>query len=187
VPKTIGVLISGRGTNLQALIDAAGGGRLGGQIAVVISNVESAPGLERARRAGIPTAFRDHRGRRREDFDRVLDARDPGELIEHATLTEAMFETAPIAIDALFIVGDELFGFLFRPENGWGAGGRSERKAETLAARCFEHGLVLYPGTGCASGTEGDLVMIAPPFVVTEGELEELAQVLDRSLTELEL
>src|SRR5688572_12151258 len=40
--------------------------------------------------------------RRREDFDRVLDARDPGELIEHATLTEMMFERSPIAIDTLF-------------------------------------------------------------------------------------
>jgi hypothetical protein len=67
--------------------------------------------------------------RRREDFDRVLDARDPGELIEHATLTEMMFERAPIGIDALFIVGDELFGYAFRPENGWGAGGRAERTA----------------------------------------------------------
>jgi phosphoribosylglycinamide formyltransferase-1 len=68
----LGVLISGRGTNLQALIDAAREGRLGGAIAVVISNVESAPGLERARRAGIPTAFRDHRGRRREDYDQEI-------------------------------------------------------------------------------------------------------------------
>src|SRR5256885_29802 len=42
----VGVLISGRGTNLQALIDAAAGGRLGGRIAVVISNVEAAPGLD---------------------------------------------------------------------------------------------------------------------------------------------
>jgi phosphoribosylglycinamide formyltransferase-1 len=67
--KTIGVLISGRGSNLQALIDAARRGELGGEIAVVFSNVESAPGLERARRAGIPVAFRDHRGRAREAFD----------------------------------------------------------------------------------------------------------------------
>jgi len=67
--KTIGVLISGRGSNLQALIDASRRGELGGEIAVVFSNVESAAGLERARRAGIPVAFRDHRGRAREDFD----------------------------------------------------------------------------------------------------------------------
>jgi hypothetical protein len=61
--------------------------------------------------------------RRREDFDRVLDARDPGELVEHATLTEVDFEHRTFGIDSLFIVGDELFSYLFRPENGWGAGG----------------------------------------------------------------
>jgi len=68
--NTIGVLISGRGSNLQALIDASRRGELGGgRIGVVFSNVEDAPGLERARRAGIPVAFRDHRGRSREAFD----------------------------------------------------------------------------------------------------------------------
>lgn len=70
--KKIGVLISGRGSNLQALIDAGRAGRLGGEIAIVLSNVESAAGLDRARRAGIPTAFRDHRGRHREQFDREI-------------------------------------------------------------------------------------------------------------------
>jgi phosphoribosylglycinamide formyltransferase-1 len=76
----VGVLISGRGTNLQALIDAAAGGRLGGRIAVVISNVEDAQGLERARKAGIPACFRDHRGRPRDEFDQQLVAL----LREHA-------------------------------------------------------------------------------------------------------
>ena len=65
--------------------------------------------------------------RRREDFDRMLDARDPGELIEHATLSEPALDRGPGA-DALFIIGDELFGYAFRPENGWGAGG-IDRKA----------------------------------------------------------
>jgi phosphoribosylglycinamide formyltransferase-1 len=69
--KRVGALISGRGSNLQALIDAGAGG-LGGEIAVVVSNVENAAGLERARAAGIPAVFRDHRGRAREDFDREL-------------------------------------------------------------------------------------------------------------------
>jgi phosphoribosylglycinamide formyltransferase-1 len=67
--KKVGVLVSGRGSNLQALIDAARGGELGGEVAVVVSNVESALGLERARKAGIPAVFRDHRGKKREDFD----------------------------------------------------------------------------------------------------------------------
>ncbi len=62
--------------------------------------------------------------RRREDFDRFLDARDPGELIEHATLTEVDFRHRQLANDTLFVVGDEFFGLLFRPENGWGGGER---------------------------------------------------------------
>jgi phosphoribosylglycinamide formyltransferase-1 len=67
--KKVGVLVSGRGSNLQALIDAARRGELGGEVAVVVSNVEGALGLERAREAGITAVFRDHRGKKREDFD----------------------------------------------------------------------------------------------------------------------
>jgi len=67
--KKVGVLVSGRGSNLQALIDAARRGELGGAVAVVVSNVEGALGLERAREAGITAVFRDHRGKKREDFD----------------------------------------------------------------------------------------------------------------------
>jgi len=66
------VLISGRGSNLQALIDAQQAGQLGGEIAVVVSNVESAPGLERARGVGIPALCCAHGGRAREEHDREL-------------------------------------------------------------------------------------------------------------------
>jgi len=69
----IGVLISGRGTNLQALIDAVADGRLAATIAVVISNRSDAAGLERARRAGIETLVLDHRQwPSREDYDGAL-------------------------------------------------------------------------------------------------------------------
>ncbi len=68
--KNLGVLISGRGTNLQALIDAARARSLDGEIAVVVSNVEAAAGLDRARAAGLPVVFHDHRGRSREAHDR---------------------------------------------------------------------------------------------------------------------
>jgi phosphoribosylglycinamide formyltransferase 1 len=68
----VGVLISGRGSNLQALLDAAAADRLGGQVVVVLSNVAEAAGLERARRAGVPALVQDHRGRPREDHDRAL-------------------------------------------------------------------------------------------------------------------
>ena len=53
--KQIGVLISGRGTNLQALIDAQKRNELGGEIVLVISNKTNALGLERARKAKIST------------------------------------------------------------------------------------------------------------------------------------
>ena len=70
--RRVGVLISGRGSNLQALIDAQAQGLLGGRIALVISNVAEAPGLERARRAGIKAAVCDHRGRSREAHDQEM-------------------------------------------------------------------------------------------------------------------
>jgi hypothetical protein len=66
--------------------------------------------------------------RLRENFDRMLDARDPGELIEHATLSEAALDRNVLGIDTLFVVGDELFGYPFRPENGWGSGGATDRQ-----------------------------------------------------------
>jgi len=62
VDRNIGVLISGRGSNLQAIIDAIRDGRLDARIAVVISNRADAYGLERARAAGIDTLVRDHKG-----------------------------------------------------------------------------------------------------------------------------
>jgi phosphoribosylglycinamide formyltransferase-1 len=71
--RRIGVLISGRGSNLQALIDAVQQGRLRATIAVVISNRADAPGLERARHVGLETLCISHRAfPTREDFDRAL-------------------------------------------------------------------------------------------------------------------
>ena len=59
LPLALGVLISGSGTNLQAIIDAIAAGALDARIAVVISNKAAAYGLERARKAGIPVAHID--------------------------------------------------------------------------------------------------------------------------------
>lgn len=72
----LGVLISGRGSNLQAIIDAIAEGRLDAQIGLVISNRADAQGLERAQRAGIETLVVSHRAfPDRESFDQaVVDA-----------------------------------------------------------------------------------------------------------------
>jgi phosphoribosylglycinamide formyltransferase-1 len=71
-PVKLGVLISGEGTNLQAIIDAVGRGKLKADIRVVISNKADARGLERARRHGIPAILISHRGKTREEFDHEL-------------------------------------------------------------------------------------------------------------------
>jgi phosphoribosylglycinamide formyltransferase-1 len=83
VNRRLGVLISGRGSNLQALIDAVRDGRLHATIAVVISNRADAAGLERARLAGVETICVDHREfRSRDQHDRAvareLQTRDVG-------------------------------------------------------------------------------------------------------------
>jgi phosphoribosylglycinamide formyltransferase-1 len=75
ISRRIGVLVSGRGSNLQALIDAVADGRLDATIAVVISNIANAGALERARAAGIEAIAVDHRGwSSRDDYDRTLAA-----------------------------------------------------------------------------------------------------------------
>jgi len=55
---------------------------------------------------------------------------------------------------------------------------RAERVTERVVAAAFERGLLLYPSTGCANGTDGDLVMMGPPFVISGSELEEIVELL---------
>jgi len=71
--RRIAVLISGRGSNLQALLDAIAGGRLQAEIAVVISNKADAFGLQRARAASVPTLTVGHRDYpTRDAFEEIL-------------------------------------------------------------------------------------------------------------------
>jgi phosphoribosylglycinamide formyltransferase-1 len=72
-PVKLGVLISGEGTNLQAMIDAVARGELCADLRVVIANRAEAGGLRRAERARIPCEVISHRDfTTREDFDRAL-------------------------------------------------------------------------------------------------------------------
>jgi phosphoribosylglycinamide formyltransferase 1 len=71
--KRVGVLISGRGSNLQALIDACKARDYPAEIVLVVSNVPGAQGLARADSAGIATLTIDHKSfASREDFDQTL-------------------------------------------------------------------------------------------------------------------
>ncbi len=53
---------------------------------------------------------------------------------------------------------------------------RDARTTERVAAAAKESGLLLYPSTGCADGTKGDLVMLGPPFIVTDGEIDRIVE-----------
>jgi phosphoribosylglycinamide formyltransferase-1 len=72
--RRLGILLSGRGSNFEAIADRIASGKLNAEIAIVISNVDTAQGLELAKARGFTTAYIPSRRRSREDFD--------GEVIE---------------------------------------------------------------------------------------------------------
>ena len=84
----VGVLISGRGSNLQALLDACAEPDFPAEIVLVLSNKAGALGLERARKAGVKASFLDHTlFAEREDFEKEV----------HAALSEAKAEFVCLA------------------------------------------------------------------------------------------
>jgi len=72
VNRKLGILLSGRGSNFEAIHRAIAAGTLDAEIAVVISNREAAPGIETARRFGLKTVVMPSQGVPREQFDREL-------------------------------------------------------------------------------------------------------------------
>lgn len=99
--RRLGVLVSGRGSNLQAILDAIGEGRLDATVAVVISNKAGAYGLERARAAGIATAVLSHRDyASREDYDRALVAELRARDVGLVCLAGFMRLLTPAFVDA---------------------------------------------------------------------------------------
>ena len=68
----LGVLVSGSGSNLQAIIDNIEAGRLDAKIKIVISNVADVYALERAKKHGIESLVLSHQGLKREEYDQRL-------------------------------------------------------------------------------------------------------------------
>jgi len=100
-PLRLGVLISGSGTNLQAIIDAIGRREIKAEIRLVISNRAGAYGLERARKAGIQTVVVDNRSfASREDYDRRLLAELRDASVELVILAGFMRLLSPVMIRA---------------------------------------------------------------------------------------
>jgi phosphoribosylglycinamide formyltransferase 1 len=70
--KRLGILLSGRGSNFEAIADEVAAGRIDAEIAVVISNRPEARGLEAARGRGLPAVSIPSKGLDREDYDAML-------------------------------------------------------------------------------------------------------------------
>ncbi len=99
--RTLGVLISGRGSNLKAIIEAIAAGRLDARIAVVISNRADAPGLDHAHKAGIETLVLSHKSfATREDYDRVLVDELNRRQVHLVCLAGFMRLLSPVFVDA---------------------------------------------------------------------------------------
>ena len=97
----LGILISGRGSNLQAIIDAIDAGTLRASIAVVISNIPDAPGLDRARGAGLDTLVIPYAGSAtRNDYDRRLVEALQQHRVDLVCLAGFMRLLSPTFVDA---------------------------------------------------------------------------------------
>lgn len=70
--KKLGILLSGRGSNFEAIARQALAGKIPAHVAVVISNREEAPGLAKAREMGLNTRFLPSKGKEREAYDREV-------------------------------------------------------------------------------------------------------------------
>ncbi|MBA2701586.1 MAG: aspartate aminotransferase family protein [Chloroflexi bacterium] len=62
---------------------------------------------------------------------------------------------------------------------------RTARVSESVVARARELGVLVYWGTGNANGTDGDTILLGPPFVVTDAEIERILEVVTRSVEEV--
>jgi formyltetrahydrofolate-dependent phosphoribosylglycinamide formyltransferase len=95
----VGILISGRGSNMAALIDAARAETCPFEVALVVSNVADAPGLAYAAANGIPTFAASHIGMKRAEFDALIDGalRDAG--VRYVALAGYMRLLSPGFVD----------------------------------------------------------------------------------------
>jgi len=99
--RRIGVLLSGRGSNFEALADSVAAGRIrGAEIALVVSNREAAPGIERARARGIAARVIPSKGLEREAYDKLVVAALREQQVELVCLAGFMRLLSPYFIQA---------------------------------------------------------------------------------------
>jgi phosphoribosylglycinamide formyltransferase-1 len=99
--KRIGVLLSGRGSNFEAIADSVAAGRIpNAEIAVVVSNREGAPGIEKAQARGIETRVIPSKGLQREEHDRQVVAALEEKKVDLVCLAGYMRLLSPLFIRA---------------------------------------------------------------------------------------
>ena len=59
---------------------------------------------------------------------------------------------------------------------------RASKVVEGVVREARDHGVLVYSGTGNANGVDGDVILLGPPFVVTDAELERIVEVLAASV-----
>jgi len=91
----VGVLISGRGSNMASLVDASKQTDSPYEVVLVASNVTNAPGLDFARANGIPTWAHSHVGMKRAEFDALVDAQLREAKVEYVALAGYMRLLSP--------------------------------------------------------------------------------------------
>jgi len=96
----LGVLVSGSGSNLQAIIDNIEAGRVDAKIKIVISNVPDVYALERAKKHGIPSRVVPHPGLKREEYDQKLVEALRGQGVELVVLAGFMRIITPVLLRA---------------------------------------------------------------------------------------
>ncbi|PIX22837.1 MAG: aspartate aminotransferase family protein, partial [Deltaproteobacteria bacterium CG_4_8_14_3_um_filter_45_9] len=62
---------------------------------------------------------------------------------------------------------------------------RTGRFTEKVVDLAFENGLVLYPGTGFVDGVNGDMVMVGPPLIIEEGQIDEIMEILKKTFSQM--
>ncbi len=99
--KRIGILLSGRGSNFEALAESIAAGRIpNAEIAIVISNREGAPGIERARQRGLDARVIPSKGLQREDYDRQVVAVLEERKVDLVCLAGYMRLLSPVFVGA---------------------------------------------------------------------------------------
>jgi len=100
VKKRIAVLLSGRGSNFEAIADSVAAGRIpNAEIAAVVSNRENAPGIEKARQRGLEAVVIPSKGRQREEYDREVVALLEAKKIDLVCLAGFMRLLSPYFVE----------------------------------------------------------------------------------------